>query len=120
MADITITIPDEFVPGAVAKMYDMNRTREVPYADLDEFLTDYATSLASGACVDYKVGPYYIGPIEPQFNQDGTPVNPPLAEEVVVVATEPVDEIPVVDETPVVEEVVTEPAVVVNDTTVGG
>lgn len=101
MADITITIPDEFVPGAVAKMYDMNRTREVPYADLDEFLTDYATSLASGACVDYKVGPYYIGPIEPQFNQDGTPVAPPQA-----------------DETAPVEEVVTEPAVVVNDTSV--
>lgn len=101
MADITITIPDEFVPGAVAKMYDMNRTREVPYADLDEFLTDYATSLASGACVDYKVGPNYIGPIEPQYNQDGTPVNPPLVDEIAPAG-----------------DVVTEPAVVVNDTSV--
>lgn len=99
MADITITIPDEFVPGAVAKMYDMNRTREVPYADLDEFLTDYATSLASGACVDYKVGPNYIGPIEPDYNQDGTPVHPPVA-----------------DETAPVEEVVVEPTLEDQDT----
>ena len=107
MADITITIPDEFVPGAVAKMYDMNRTREVPYADLDEFLTDYATSLASGACVDYKVGPNYFGPIEPQYNQDGTPVNPPLVEEPAPAA-----------EIAPAGDVVTEPAVVVNDTSV--
>lgn len=101
MADITITIPDEFVPGAVAKMYDMNRTREVPYADLDEFLTEFATSLCSGACVDYKVGPNYIGPIEPQYNQDGTPVTPPQADEIAPAG-----------------DVVTEPAVETNDTSV--
>ena len=81
MADITITIPDEFVPGAVAKMYDMNRTREVPYADLDEFLTEFATSLCSGACVDYSVGPNYIGPVDPTYTQDGTPVVPPPVED---------------------------------------
>jgi len=102
MADITITIPDEFVPGAVAKMYDMNRTREVPYADLDEFLTEFATSLCSGACVDYKVGPNYIGPVDPQYNQDGTPVTPPLVEEPapVIDEVEPLDN----DTTPPVVE----------------
>ena len=79
--DITITVPDKYIPGAVAAMYARNRTREVPYADLDEFLTDYATSMCSGACKDFKVGPNWEGPIEPQFNQDGTPYTntPPLA-----------------------------------------
>jgi hypothetical protein len=24
-------------------------------------------------CQDLKVGPYYVGPIPPQFNADGTP-----------------------------------------------
>lgn len=72
MASFTLTIPDEFIPGVVAKMHDANRTREVPYADLDEFLTDYATSLASGACADYKVGPNFELP-KPAWNQDGTP-----------------------------------------------
>ena len=76
MADLTITVTDEFVPGMVAKMHDMNKTRETPYADLDEFLTDYATSLASGACVDYKVGPNYEGPVTPSYNADGTPFQP--------------------------------------------
>jgi hypothetical protein len=73
MADLQITIPDEFMPGLVAKMYDLNKTREMPYTDLDEFLTDYATQLASGACLDFKVGPYWEWPVPPQFNADGTP-----------------------------------------------
>lgn len=73
MAQITITVPDEYLPGAVAKMYEMNRTREVPYADMEEFMSDQAAALASGACYDYKVGEYYVGPINPQFSADGTP-----------------------------------------------
>jgi hypothetical protein len=73
MASITITIPDEFVPGVVARMYEVNASREVPFADLDEFLSQQAADLASGACFDYKVGPYYVGPVNPKFNADGTP-----------------------------------------------
>jgi hypothetical protein len=40
---------------------------------MEEFLSEYSEALASGACYDYKVGPYYLGPIDPRFNQDGTP-----------------------------------------------
>lgn len=73
MAQITITIPDEFVPGVLARMYDANQSREVPYANVEEFLSEYSEALASGACFDYKVGPFYVGPINPKFNADGTP-----------------------------------------------
>jgi hypothetical protein len=35
--------------------------------------------MATKVCQDLKVGPYYTGPIPPQFNADGTPyVAPPL------------------------------------------
>jgi hypothetical protein len=29
--------------------------------------------MATKVCQDLKVGPYYTGPIPPQFNADGTP-----------------------------------------------
>lgn len=77
MASITITVPDEYIPGAVARMNELNRTRDVPYADLQEFMSDQAAALASGACFDLKVGPYWVGPVNPAFNQDGTPYTPP-------------------------------------------
>jgi hypothetical protein len=79
MASIQITIADEYVPGVMARMYDANESREVPYADVEEFLSEYASAQASGACFDYTVGPFYVGPVDPRFNADGTPyVAPPL------------------------------------------
>lgn len=80
MASIQITIPDEYVPGVVARMYDANQNREVPYADMEEFLSEYAAALASGACFDYKVGEYYVGPVNPAFAADGTPYVAPVEE----------------------------------------
>jgi hypothetical protein len=41
-------------------------------------VSDYATNLATKVCQDLKVGPYYVGPIPPQFNADGTPYVAPL------------------------------------------
>jgi hypothetical protein len=50
--------------------------------------------MARKACEDYKVGPYFIGSIPPQFNADGTPYVAPIVED--------------------------EPALDTNDTTSGG
>jgi hypothetical protein len=33
--------------------------------------------MATKVCQDLKVGPYYTGPIPPQFNADGTPYTAP-------------------------------------------
>lgn len=73
MATFTVTIPDHLLPGIVARMYDLQRTRDKPFANIDEFLAEYAVALAAGACSDYKVGPFYVGPVPPAWNQDGTP-----------------------------------------------
>ena len=64
--DFTISVPDELIPGIVAVAYAEGRQP-------DEVVQTYAVAAATKACQDMKVGPYYEGPIPPQFNADGTP-----------------------------------------------
>jgi hypothetical protein len=64
--DYTITIDDTLVPGIVA-------TASLEHKTPEEVVGEYATTLATKICQDLKVGPYYTGPIPPQFNADGTP-----------------------------------------------
>jgi hypothetical protein len=72
MASFTITIDDTLVPGIIATASLEGKTPE-------DVVTEYATSMATKVCQDLKVGPYYTGPIPPQFNADGTSyVAPPL------------------------------------------
>ena len=91
--DYTITIPDELIPGIVAIAYTEGKQPT-------DIVQEYATTAANKACQDYQVGPYWVMP-EPRFNQDGTPYTPPQADEIAPAG-----------------DVVTEPAVVVNDTSV--
>ena len=72
--DYLITIDDSLVPGIVATAYAEGKQPE-------DVVNEYANALATKTCQDLKVGPYYVGPIPPQFNQDGTPYEPPAAPE---------------------------------------
>jgi hypothetical protein len=65
MAEFTITIDDSLAPGIVATAALEGKTPE-------EVVNEYAEALARKTCQDLKVGPFYIGPIPPQFNADGT------------------------------------------------
>jgi hypothetical protein len=72
MASFTITIDDFLAPGIIATASLEGKTPE-------EVVNEYAEALANKTCQDLKVGPYYTGPIPPQFNADGTLyVAPPL------------------------------------------
>ena len=72
MAQFLIEVPDELAPGVIA-------TAALQGKDPEEVVQEYAIALATQTCQDLKVGPYYTGPIPPQFNADGTPyVAPPL------------------------------------------
>jgi hypothetical protein len=73
MAEFTITIADELAPGIVATAALEGKTPE-------EVVNEYAT-LATKTCQDLKVGPFFVGPIQPQFNADGTPFAPQEPEE---------------------------------------
>ena len=68
-----ITIDDTLVPGIIATAYAEGKQPE-------QVVSDYATNLATKVCQDLKVGPYYVGPIPPQFNADGTPYVAPVAD----------------------------------------
>lgn len=71
MAQFTITIDDSLIPGIVAIAYAEGKQPE-------DVVQDYANAAANKACQDLKVGPYYEGPIPPQFNADGTPYVAPV------------------------------------------
>jgi hypothetical protein len=74
MATFQITIADELAPGIVATAALEGKTPE-------EVVNEYAAALATKTCQDLKVGPFYLGPIPPQFNADGTPYVAPEVEE---------------------------------------
>jgi hypothetical protein len=72
MAEFIISIDDSLAPGIIATASLEGKTPE-------EVVNEAAEAAATKACQDLKVGPYYTGPIPPQFNADGTPyVAPPL------------------------------------------
>ena len=74
MATFEITIDDSLAPGIIATASLEGKTPE-------EVVNEYAEALANKTCQDLKVGPYYTGPTQPQFNADGTPyvaTEPPL------------------------------------------
>lgn len=72
--DFTITIDDTLVPGIIATAYAEGKQPE-------DVVAEYAESVSRKACQDLKVGPYYTGPIPPQFNADGTPYVAPVVED---------------------------------------
>ena len=77
MAEFLITIDDSLAPGIIA-------TASLEGKAPEDVVNEAAEAAATKACQDLKVGPYYLGPIPPQFNADGTPyVAPPVEEEVV-------------------------------------
>lgn len=72
MAQFTVDIPDELLPGLVAKLSTISNA-----PTLDEYFAASAVELMRQCCKVYKVGPYYVGAILPQFNADGKPYTSP-------------------------------------------
>jgi hypothetical protein len=66
MATFQITVDDSLAPGIIAIA---NLEGKAP----DDVVNEAAAAAATKACQDLKVGPFYVGPIPPQFNADGTP-----------------------------------------------
>ena len=76
MANFTISIDDTLVPGIIAAATLEGKLPE-------QVVSEYAASMATKVCQDLKVGPYYVGPVPPQFNPDGTPYSPDWAPPIV-------------------------------------
>jgi hypothetical protein len=74
MAEFIISIDDTLAPGIIA-------TAILEGKQPEEVVSEYAAGMATKVCQDLKVGPYYVGPIPPQFNADGTPYVAPIVED---------------------------------------
>ena len=80
MAQFTIEIPDQLLPalavefGLVQGSTDATTPEEYFQGSIVETVRQRAEA--------YKVGPYYLGLVDPQYNADGTPFGvvpePPL------------------------------------------
>lgn len=75
MAQFTVEIPDELLPGLVAELSTLQNAPSP-----EEYFAASAVELLRQRCETYKVGPYYVGPINPTFGPDGLPFVPPAEE----------------------------------------
>ena len=71
MAQFTIDIPDELIPALVAEysLVQGSTTAATP----EEYFSASVVETVRQRAEIYKVGPYYVGPVDPQFQQDGKP-----------------------------------------------
>ena len=71
MAQFQIDIPDELLPALVAEfsLVQGSTTATSP----EEYFAASVVETVRQRAEMYKVGPYYAGPVDPQFRQDGKP-----------------------------------------------
>ena len=80
MAQFTFEIPDELLPALVVEfgLVQGSTTATTPEEYFEASIVETVRQRAEA----YKVGPYYLGPEDPQYNADGTPFGvvpePPL------------------------------------------
>jgi hypothetical protein len=80
MAQFTIEVPDELL-AAVAVEFRLVQGSTDATTPEEYFLASIVETVRQRAEA-YKVGPYYIGPILPAWNADGTPFSVVDEEEV--------------------------------------
>jgi hypothetical protein len=71
MASFTVEIPDYLLPALVAEFSLVQG--KVPAATPEEYFKASVVEIIRQRAEIYKVGPYFVGAVDPQFNQDGTP-----------------------------------------------
>jgi hypothetical protein len=103
MAQFTIDIPDELLP-ALAVEFSLVQGSTTATTPEEYFQASIVETVRQRAEV-YKVGPYYVGPVNPQFRADGKPygyVDPIEPEELPIDLDAEVQDAPVVEEEEVV------------------
>ena len=71
MAQFQIDIPDELLPALVAE-FSLVQGSTTATSPEDYFAASVVETVRQRAEI-YKVGPYYAGPVDPQFQADGKP-----------------------------------------------
>jgi hypothetical protein len=69
--DFTISIPDELLPALEAEFSLVQGN--TPATTAEEYFSASVVETVRQRAELYQVGPYYVGPVDPQFRQDGKP-----------------------------------------------
>lgn len=77
MAIFQLTIPDELLPALVAEYAIVSAAGSTTASSPEEYFAASVVETVRQRAEIYKVGPYYAGPVDPQFNADGTPYGQP-------------------------------------------
>lgn len=72
MAQFTLEIPDELLPGLQAEFNWLQSQGNCPYATPEAYLQASAVEILRQRCEAYRVGPYWVGAVPPVFNPDGS------------------------------------------------
>jgi hypothetical protein len=103
MTQFTVEIPDELLPALVAEFSLVQGS--VSATTPEEYFAASVVETVRQRAELYKVGPYYAGPVDPQFRADGKPfgyVDPIEPEELIADPDAEVQDAPVVEEEEVV------------------
>jgi len=71
MAQFQIEIPDELLPALEAE-FSLVQGSAIATTAEEYFIGSVVETVRQRAEL-YRVGPYYVGPVDPQFRQDGKP-----------------------------------------------
>jgi hypothetical protein len=104
MAQFTVDIPDELLPALAAEflLTQGSTTATTP----EEYFAASVVEIVRQRAEIYKVGPYYIGPVNPQFRADGKPygyVDPVEPEEELITDPDAPAEEPEPEEEPIID-----------------
>ena len=80
MALFELDVPDELLPALVAEFYIVATAGATEATTPEEYFAGSVIETLRQRAELYRVGEYYVGPIPPQFNADGTPYVSPEPE----------------------------------------
>jgi hypothetical protein len=80
MAQFSLIIPDELLPALVVEFSIVSAAGSTDATTPEEYFQASIVETVRQRADAYKVGPYYTGPIPPQFNADGTPYVAPVVD----------------------------------------
>jgi hypothetical protein len=80
MAQFSLTIPDELLPALVVEFSIVSAAGGTDATTPEEYFQASIVETVRQRAEIYKVGPYYVGPVDPQYKADGTPFGAPVEE----------------------------------------
>jgi hypothetical protein len=75
-----LDVPDELLPALVAEFYIVSTAGATDATTPEEYFAGSVIETLRQRAELYRVGPYFVGAVDPTFNADGTPFGAPVVE----------------------------------------